>query len=99
MLLPPSPLPHQLHVGELLCQCVRVVADGEHVLLDGRRLGFEGHQLVRDGGGVEGDLDDALFPLAHEGQPLAELLQHLVQGFPVCLRGEERTSVNNSLNE
>jgi len=87
----PFPSPHQLHVGKLLCQCVRVIADGEHVLLDRRRLGFEGHQLVRDGGGVEGDLDNALFPLAHQGQPLAKLLQHLVQGFPVRLRrGEER---------
>lgn len=89
---PPSPStsPHQLHVGELLCQCVRVVADREHVLLDGRRLGLEGHQLVRDGGRVEGDLDDALFPLAHQGQPLTKLLQHLVQGFPVRLRRGER---------
>lgn len=77
-------------MGELLRQRVRVVADGEHVLLDGRRLGLEGHELVGDGGGVEGDLDDALLALAHQGQPLAELLQHLVQGFPVRLRREER---------
>lgn len=76
-------------MGELLCQRVGVVADGEYVLLDGRRLGLEGHQLVR--GGIEGDLDNALFPLAHQGQPLAKFLQHLVQGFPVCLerRGEQ----------
>lgn len=78
-------------MGELLCQRVRVVADGEHVLLDGRRFGLEGHELVGDGGGVEGDLDDALLALAHQGQPLAELLQHLVQGFPVRLQGEERS--------
>lgn len=80
--------PHQLHVGELLCQGVRVVADGEDVLLDGRGLGFEGHQLVRDGGGIDGDLKAALFPLAHQDQPLVELLQHLIQGFPVSLREE-----------
>lgn len=75
-------------MGELLRQRVRVVADGEHVLLDGRRLGLEGHELVRDGRGVEGDLDDALLALPHQRQPLVELLQHLVQGFPVRLRQE-----------
>lgn len=87
---PALPSPHQLYVGELLCQSVRVVADGKHVLLDGWRLRFEGHQLVRDRGGIEGDLKYAFFPLVHQGQPLAKLLQHLVEGFPVCLREESR---------
>lgn len=75
-------------MGKLLCQGVRVIADGEDVLLDGWGLGFEGHQLVRDGGGIDGDLKAALLPLAHQDQPLVELLQHLIQGFPVSLREE-----------
>lgn len=95
----PPPIPHQLHVGELLCQCVGVIADGEHVLLDGWRLGLEGHQLVRDRGGIEGDLDNTLFPLAHQGQPLAEFLEHLVQGFPVSLERNRRRKINNGSNE
>lgn len=76
---------------ELLGQGIGVVADAEDVLLDGRGLGLEGHQLIGDRGI---DFDDALIPLAHGRQLLVHVLKDLVHGLPVGLKVTHMVDIN-----
>lgn len=73
---------------ELLGDGERVVADGQHVPLDGRlRLGLERRQPL----GCRGvDLDQRLLVLAQHSQPPDQALAHLPHRLPVHLGGRQQ---------
>lgn len=79
---------HQFDVGELLGDSERVIAQGQHVSLDGRLgFGFQSGETFRRRGV---DLDQGLLVLAEHSQPPDEPLAHLADGLPVNLMEEER---------
>lgn len=76
-------LSHQFYVRELLGDGKRIVADGQHVPLDGR-LGLclkSGESLGRRGV----DFDQRLLILAQHRQPPDQTLTHLANRLPVNL--------------
>lgn len=74
---------YQLYVRELLGDGEGVVADGQHVPLDGRlRLGLERRQPLACRGV---DLDQRLLVLAQHRQPPDQALAHLSHSLPVHL--------------
>lgn len=74
--------PHQLYVGELLGHGEGVVADGQHVPLDGLGLGLQHSQPV---GGRGVDLHQRLLVLTQRGQLPDQGLRHLLHRLPVEL--------------
>lgn len=80
--------PHQFYVCELLGDSERVVADGQHVSLDGRLgLCLESRQSL---GRCGVDFDQRLLILAEDRQPPDQALAHLANCFPVNLMGGQR---------
>lgn len=72
---------HQLHMGQLLSQCVGVTADAEELPVNG------GRRLSPVGDGLVGT-QQAFWPLAQGRQLLVQSLQELVHPLSVRLEGD-----------
>lgn len=82
---------HQLYVRELLGDSEGVVADGQHVPLDGSlRLGLERRQSL---GCCAVNLNQRLLVLAKHGQPPDQTLAHLPHRLPVHLQGQKQRKI------
>lgn len=85
--------PYQFYVCELLGDSEGVVADGQHVSLDGRLgLRFKSCESLSCSGV---DLDQSLLVLAEHRQPPDQALAHLADRLPVNLLDEPNT-INDS---